>query len=69
MGGGDAISVATSMIKKGYGNNCIALAKFPTSRVASDRGSGNAFVRYDEVNYYPYSQAPDLDWSIIKKTY
>ena len=44
----DAKSVAISTIKKGDRKNCIALAEFTTSRVASARGSEHAFVRYDE---------------------
>ena len=64
----DDKSVSLSMIKKGDRNNCLALAEFTTSRVASARGGNHAFISYDEGIYDPYFQAPDLDWSIIKQT-
>ena len=64
----DAKSVAMSMIKKGDRNNCIALAEFTFSRVASVRGGGNAFVWYDEGTYILYFQASDLYWYIMKQT-
>ena len=67
--GGSDKSVAMSMIKKGGKKNCTALAEFTTSRVASDRGFGRAFVWYYEVTYDPYFQSPELDWSNIKQTY
>ena len=57
------------MIKKGGKKNCTALAEFTTSRVASDRGASRAFVWYYEGTYYPYFQAPELDWSNINQTY
>ena len=63
----DAKAAAMSMIWKGDINNCIALDEFFLSRVASARGGDHAFVRYDEVTYGPYFQAPVLDWFIIKQ--
>ena len=63
----DAKSIAMSMIKKGDRKNCIALSEFTTSGVASGRGGEHAFVWYYDGTYDPYYQAPDLDWSVIKK--
>ena len=65
----DTKSVAISITKKGDRKNCIALDEFTFSRVASARGGKHAFVWYDEGTYDPYFQAPDLNWSIINKTY
>ena len=59
--------MAMSMIKKGGKKNCIALAEFTTSRVASDRGFGRAFVWYYEVTYDLYFQSPELDYLISSK--
>ena len=64
----DDKSVAMPMIKNGDRKNCTAVAEFTLSRVSSIRSGNNVFVRYDEGTYDTYFQAPDLYWSIIKKT-
>ena len=64
----DDKSVAMPMIKNGDRKNCTAVAEFTLSRVSSIRSGNNVFVRYYEGTYDTYFQAPDLYWSIIKKT-
>ena len=65
----DAKSVSMSMINEGERNNCITLADFNSSGVASDRGVEHAIVQYYEVTYDPYLHVPNLYWSIAKQNY
>ena len=64
----DARGVAMGMLKEGSAYSIQKLAEFNLCMQACGRGGEHVFLRWTEMQWDHYFQAPDFDWSITKQT-